>query len=84
MNPIPNPVPAVLWFEPEAVEWHIAEPPLMTPEHDDVPALAVPDALWSDEVFQEACHERWETLTGPELFNGIFAAIHAELRARAV
>jgi hypothetical protein len=45
-----------------------------------VSALAVPDALWEDEEFREACFDRWDDDQGA---HALFAAIHAELRARA-
>ena len=47
------------------------------PSHD---ALAVPDALWSDEAFRTACGDRWHSDDGA---HALFDAIHEELRHRA-
>lgn len=54
------------------------------------PALAIPDALWQDEDFREACRERshdmltlWRKGDHNAPFPSFFDAIHAELRARA-
>jgi hypothetical protein len=59
-----------------------------TVREGDLPALAVPDALWNNEEFRDAVDARCaEVVAMADSFNGIFDsvvdAIHAELRARA-
>ena len=49
----------------------------------DIPALAVPDALWEDEGFGQAVYARVRDLVGFLATFEVLDAIHAELRARA-
>jgi hypothetical protein len=59
-------------------------------EIGDLPALAVPDALWADAEFRAACTDRQREKIRAWTFEderrgpcpNLFDAIHAELRAR--
>ena len=56
------------------------------PWDGDLPALAVPDALWGDSAFNDAVRERLAWNYGhvsADMMAAFLAAIHAELRARA-
>ena len=50
---------------------------------NDLPALAVPDALWEDDEFGQAVYARVRDLVGFLATFEVLDAIHAELRARA-
>ena len=55
-------------------------------EPDDRPALAVPDAAWTDPAFNDAVRERLAWNYGhvsSDMMAAFLTAIHAELRARA-
>jgi hypothetical protein len=70
-------VAAWVWTDDEQpfcrMQWSVAEK-----EADDLPAVAVPWALFHDTAFQNACMDRWQRGAA-----SVFGAIAAELRARA-
>jgi hypothetical protein len=78
-------VEAVVWADGSAWSRKIVEQ--STPDEGrDLPALAVPDAAWTDSAFNDAVRERvaWNYgHVGVHMMAAFLDAIHAELRARA-
>ena len=78
------PVACVIGIPPDgkARRHVIAAEYATTVREGDLPALAVPDALWGDDAFIDALQARFGE---PErrVWHRCFDAIHAELRERA-
>jgi len=83
--PVVPVVKCVIWDNSGTLEMVSHEIADVIRHSTDMPALAVPDALWHDVDFLRAVSVRAHELAGWDYptANSFLVAIHAELRARA-